>query len=498
MTNSATCIFDNKIFRIILLSVLSFFYLLFFSVTLSPLMNSDELGMDSSMFELMGLAVLKGYIPYVDLFDHKGPLLYFIEAIGQWLIPGKMGLFLLQALSLSIIVNLWFSIAKMFTDYIKSYLCVVLMFFSYHIISIEGNLTEDWSILFITVALYICCKQIQNTTKDSWINYVILGVCFGSVFLIRPNDAVAFVGGPIFGMLLLWVLKEEYNRGLKCIGFSIIGALFIITPFACYFAYYNALPEFWYGLIGYNMNYTDGVVNMVLNCTSINKYVYLPILITTIVLWFGSSHKEYLFVIVPTALLAYLLLGERTYNHYFITWLPCVFLFFWIGVFVTMQGSLKILSVLLFFLMPFFNNRNILKIPYHDIKFISRTLFSETKDEYASTEILFHSVSLQEKDSIWSYNLGWGKEENSFPILWRNQIVPCNRVPLIFMAQIDTTLYQDMDITIAKPLYILYAAKEEPDISFSARDSLFIKENYYMYSKIEKPEVLLYKRGKPF
>ena len=66
------------------------------------------------------------------------------------------------------------------------------------------------------------------------------------------------------------------------------------------------------------------------------------------------------------------------------------------------------------------------------------------------------------------------------------------------MAQIDTTLYQDMDITIAKPLYILYAAKEEPDISFSARDSLFIKENYYMYSKIEKPEVLLYKRGKPF
>ena len=154
MTNSATCIFDNKIFRIILLSVLSFCYLLFFSVTLSPLMNSDELGMDSSMFELMGLAVLKGYIPYVDLFDHKGPLLYFIEAIGQWLIPGKMGLFLLQALSLSIIVNLWFSIAKMFTDYIKSYLCVVLMFFSYHIISIEGNLTEDWSILFRSFSLF--------------------------------------------------------------------------------------------------------------------------------------------------------------------------------------------------------------------------------------------------------------------------------------------------------------------------------------------------------
>ena len=55
MINSATCIFDNKIFRIILLSVLSFCYLLFFSVTLSPQMNSDELGMDiKGVYSLCG------------------------------------------------------------------------------------------------------------------------------------------------------------------------------------------------------------------------------------------------------------------------------------------------------------------------------------------------------------------------------------------------------------------------------------------------------------
>ncbi len=495
MTYSAIRIFDNNIFRIILLSVLSFCYLLFFSVTLSPLLHCDELGMDSSMFELMGLAILKGYVPYVDLFDHKGPLLYFIEALGQWLIPGKTGLFLLQVVSLSVIVNLWYSSARMFTGYIRSYFCIILMFFTYHIISTEGNLSEDWAILFITIALYVCCKLIQDRGNDLWMNSAILGVCFASVFLIRPNDAVAFVGGPVFGILLLLTIEKEQLRALKCIGYAIIGALCVITPCVCYFAYHHALPEFWYGLVGYNMNYTRGVVNMVINCASVNKYVYLPILITTIVILFNSSHKKYLLLIVPTAVLAYLFLGERTYNHYFIAWLPCVFLFFWIGVLaVSQSSSIRILSLLLFLLMPFFNNRNILEIPYNDIKFISKTLVSEPIDEYASTEELFRSVSAQDRDSIWCYNLGWAKGENSFPILWTNQIVPCNRVPLAFMAKIDGSLYPDMDITTAKPLYILYAVREDPDVSYYNRDSLFICENYYVQSRIEKPEVLLYKR----
>ena len=83
----------NK-FGVILFCILSAtLFLLFFSQTLSPLYTIEAC--DSSVFKLMGQAMLHGKVPYTDLFDHKGPVLYAIEAFGQWVIPGRNGLFFL-------------------------------------------------------------------------------------------------------------------------------------------------------------------------------------------------------------------------------------------------------------------------------------------------------------------------------------------------------------------------------------------------------------------
>lgn len=47
---------------------------LFFSPTLSPLYTIEAC--DSSVFKLMGRVIIHGKLPYVDIFDHKGPMLY--------------------------------------------------------------------------------------------------------------------------------------------------------------------------------------------------------------------------------------------------------------------------------------------------------------------------------------------------------------------------------------------------------------------------------------
>ena len=45
------------------------------------------LGGDSSVFQVMGKYWLEGVVPYKDLFDHKGPIVYVVNALGYAIYP---------------------------------------------------------------------------------------------------------------------------------------------------------------------------------------------------------------------------------------------------------------------------------------------------------------------------------------------------------------------------------------------------------------------------
>ena len=70
----------NKILCALLFVLSGLVWALFFSKTTSPLYT--DVGYDSAMFQTIGKYWAQGYLPYVDLFDHKGPLIFFINAVG--------------------------------------------------------------------------------------------------------------------------------------------------------------------------------------------------------------------------------------------------------------------------------------------------------------------------------------------------------------------------------------------------------------------------------
>ena len=60
---------------------------------------------DSAIFVYIGERMLAGKIPYVDLFDHKGPVLFFIQYLGLLLSPGSTnGIWVLE------VVNMFFTL----------------------------------------------------------------------------------------------------------------------------------------------------------------------------------------------------------------------------------------------------------------------------------------------------------------------------------------------------------------------------------------------------
>ena len=106
---------------------LAFALLLCFSYSTSPLYQ--YMGFDSAIFKTIGLGILQGKLPYTDLFDHKGPVIFYIDALGQWLIPGKAGIFLLQILSLSLALYFIFRTVSLFVSSKTAFISVLMTCF---------------------------------------------------------------------------------------------------------------------------------------------------------------------------------------------------------------------------------------------------------------------------------------------------------------------------------------------------------------------------------
>lgn len=66
----------NKITTAVFLFILSISFLLVFSIYTSPIYKNSY-GYDPSFFQMVGFAMTKGYVPYRDFFDMKGPYLFY-------------------------------------------------------------------------------------------------------------------------------------------------------------------------------------------------------------------------------------------------------------------------------------------------------------------------------------------------------------------------------------------------------------------------------------
>ena len=66
----------------------------------SPIKN-DIPAVDSSVFQIMGKGLLNNQIIYKDLFDHKGPIVYIINALA-YIISPNVGLYIMETIILYI------------------------------------------------------------------------------------------------------------------------------------------------------------------------------------------------------------------------------------------------------------------------------------------------------------------------------------------------------------------------------------------------------------
>lgn len=378
----------------LLFPLIAFLFLLVYSCSTSPIYAYQ--GFDSAIFKIIGQGITQGKLPYVDLFDHKGPLIFFADALGLWLIPGRWGIFLLQVLFLSVTLSLVFKTCCLITDRKGAFFSTLLLCIPMIDLIVEGNQCEEWCLPLISLCLYLSVRWTLERDKrlHPYWQSLVYGLCFALIFFVRPNDAVASVGSLMLGVFLLLLSRREYaNAAINALVFLAGCAVGALPPIAS-FAFHGALDEMFFGTIFYNLAYAEGVSLRELGV----GIIVIPMIVAGLLIFFGFRHKEYSrlnFLFIPYLLLTLLLIGKRDYYHYLIPLAPYIAILFSMCLKFRMKSVVAVICVLF------------LAGSGYQHRFIFR-LVSEKKamvQLYSQTDRLFECVPDTERNSVWNYNM---------------------------------------------------------------------------------------------
>ncbi len=297
------------------------------SLDLNPFSNITP-GTDSSVFLTIGKGMAEGKLPYADFFDHKGPILYFINSIG-WAISGFFGVFAIEFLM--ICVSLFFAIKTLdlFFNKISVYISVAIGYVCFGNFLMGGNLTEEFALPFITIAFYLFSKYIvskQLVLKD----IAFIGACFGATLMLRPNMFGLFVG---FCAIIFFdfIINKHFDKAIKAAIMFLVGTAALLLIVASYLLINGIFDSWFEQFILFNFVYASdnfGMERLLLNINQLNETVPLLLILSASVVFLITEKtykKQYLAMLLGTfATTALVLYSRAYYPHYSMSLVPFI------------------------------------------------------------------------------------------------------------------------------------------------------------------------------
>lgn len=182
--------FINEKIRKMIQTHLIIFITSFLTITInsesSPLYPFNNWADPNATFTV-GKGVLKGFIPYRDLFDHKGPLMIFLQSIGAFFsFNSFIGVWFIEICFSYIFLLLAYKTLFLFFGKNSIFVIPFISAFVYSSMAFQtGDSAEEFCLPLITYGVYIGCKAIQNNQLPSKKEFYLIGVTSACVFWIN-------------------------------------------------------------------------------------------------------------------------------------------------------------------------------------------------------------------------------------------------------------------------------------------------------------------------
>lgn len=297
---------------------------------------------DVNAFFTMGKSMLNGIVPYKDIFEQKGIILYLIYSVG-YLISNTtyIGVFFIEVLFFTIFLNYLHKIVKLFVD--EKYSLFILPLIAVTICTsnafVHGGSCEELCLPFFAYCLYLLIRYFKGEElnyKSIFLN----GLLAGTVFMMKYTIiGFWFAFMMCIGIDMFFIKKNRKKAIQYCIVF-LLGMFLPIFLSLIYFAINGAIDDFIRCYFEINiMCYGDAVIPLLERICNIILYLiyfsyingilpfilltFLPLFITKLnISFFGKVSIIINFYI--NILIIYW--GLRHYDYYYLPLL--VFLIF--------------------------------------------------------------------------------------------------------------------------------------------------------------------------
>ena len=148
---------------------------------ISPL-NIVQPARDSGVFLYAGWRMLHGDIPYLDIWDHKPPVIFFVNALGLLLGGGSIwGVWLVELLLLFFAALLGFTLIKRYLGSLPAIFALSLWLLSLAFIINGGNLTTEYTLIIQFAMLWLAVVA-EEKDYFFWRGYLIGVLAADSLF----------------------------------------------------------------------------------------------------------------------------------------------------------------------------------------------------------------------------------------------------------------------------------------------------------------------------
>jgi len=237
---------------------LTVLFALVYYIFTTPL--GPSVGSDNAIYMTMGTAMARGYAPYTQIFDHKGPLVFILQAIPQILSGGYSFsmIFVQQIVFLFVCLRLLNRISE---ELGAPGVVVQLVYLALIAVNVGGgNLTEEYTNVFTLAGILIILRTfgggLPQKTEGIFARAAVLGAMNMLCFLTRANNVLVLCAMTL--AIAAWMLLARRMDLLwRCMGGFALGLAAAALPVIIWLAMKGALAESIYGAILHNMMYAE-------------------------------------------------------------------------------------------------------------------------------------------------------------------------------------------------------------------------------------------------
>ena len=333
---------------------------LFVLLPASPL-NMPLTYRDSGVFLYMGWRILHGELPYRDLWDHKPPVIFYINALGLAVTNNsRWGVWLIELAALFLAAFLGFQLIKKNFGVFPAIFSFLLWLLSLVPLLQGGNFTTEYTLPLQFAALWLVYKSDKPDFTNRY--FFLIGLT-GAIAFFTKQTAIGIWIAIVIYITVRNLASGQIKQWLRELSLISLGGLTVSAIVLIFFGIQNALPQFWGAAFEYNFFYAsftssglstrwDSIIDGVrpLTKTGLLQFSLIGYVCAILLILIKKSSVDkflpLLFVGLINLPIEFMLIGisRKIYPHYFMTILPVLSLFVGLTVwtFILLTSTWKI------------------------------------------------------------------------------------------------------------------------------------------------------------